>query len=101
MNYDIVFTRAADNDLEDAFKWYESQKPLLGWEFREKLSACIERIEDDRVDYQIYFNNIRKIKLPRFPYKVYYIKDTQVRQIIVLALFHMKMDPKEIKRKLQ
>jgi len=101
MNYEIVFTRSADSDLEDAFKWYESMKPLLGWEFREKLSNCIEKIIDDRVDHQIYSGNIRKIKLQRFPYKVYYIKDIQQRQIIVLAVFHVKMNPAEIKMRLR
>jgi plasmid stabilization system protein ParE len=98
MSYSVLFTPSADVDLEDAFKWYESQKPLLGWEFRENVSHCIDKIMNDRVDYQVYADAIRKIKLERFPYKLYYLKDSKEKEITVLALFHIKRNPEEIKK---
>ncbi len=97
MSYNVFFTSLADSDLEDAFKWYESQKPFLGWEFRENVSHCIDQIMDERVEYQLYSGNIHKIKLQRFPYKLYYIKDSGKKKITILALFHIKRNPNEIK----
>jgi len=101
MSYDIVFTPSADIDLQDAFKWYESERPLLGWEFRESFSRSMDRIMDERIDYQVYSGNIRFIRLVRFPYKVYYIKDTEKKQITVLAVFHFKKNPGELRNALE
>jgi plasmid stabilization system protein ParE len=98
MSYNVSFTPSADSDLQDAFEWYESQKALLGWEFRENVSLCIDRITDERVEYRIYSGKTRRIRLIRFPYNLYYIKDSVEKQIIILALFHIKRNPEEIKK---
>lgn len=37
MSYEIVFTRRAARDLEEAAAWYEKQKDLLSWELRENV----------------------------------------------------------------
>ena len=97
MSYNVVFTSQADRDLQDAIDWYESKKTFLGWDFREDVSRSIDKIIDDRVDYQIFSANTRKIKLARFPYNIYYLKDNEKGQITVLALFHFKRNPEEIK----
>jgi hypothetical protein len=100
MSYDVVFTSQADIDLQKATDWYELKKSFLGWDFREHVSRSIDNIMNDKVDYQIYSGIIRKIKLTKFPYNIYYLKDTDKRQITVLALFHFKQNPESIKEML-
>jgi hypothetical protein len=73
------------------------QSPLLGWELKEEVSDYIDKIMDERIDYQRYNDNIRKIKLAKFPYSIYYLKDSQEERITVLGLFHFKRNPDEIK----
>jgi plasmid stabilization system protein ParE len=97
MSYDVFFTPLADGDLQNAFDWYESQKSFLGWEFRENVSHCIDQIIDERVEYQLYSGNIRRIKLLRFPFNLYYIKNPEKKQITVLGVFHIKRNPEQIK----
>lgn len=41
----IRFLRAARTDLRDAVRYYESQSPGLGAEFRAEVRSAIERIE--------------------------------------------------------
>jgi hypothetical protein len=97
MSYKVIFSRFADKDLEDATQWYESQKHLLGWEFRDDVSNCIDKIMDDRVEYQTLSENLQKVKLSRFPFDIYYSKNIQQSQILILALFHFKRNPDDIK----
>jgi hypothetical protein len=49
MSYNVVFTTQADIDLHQAISWYEKQRDLLGWEYREDISRTIDKIMDDRV----------------------------------------------------
>ena len=98
MSYSIVFTSFADRDLEEAAKWYESKRALLGWEFRNEVSSAIDKIMDDRVDYQIFTDKVRKLRLIKFPYHIFYIKDHKSQKIVVLGLFHFKTNPEKIKR---
>ena len=97
MHYNIVFTSQADRDLQQAIDWYEIQRPFLGWEFREDIIISIDKIINDRVDYQIYSGIVHKLKLTRFPYNIYYLKEQRDQQITILALFHFKRNPEEIK----
>jgi hypothetical protein len=65
MSYNVIFSSFADKDLQKFFKWYESQRYLLGWEFREDVNTCIDKIIDDRVEYQKFTEDIHKIRLSR------------------------------------
>ena len=100
MKYKIEFTHSASQDLEYAFLYYENESAGLGWEFRNEIALCIEKIIDDSVSYQVYFNNIRKIFVTRFPYLLYFIKDELHDKIVVGAVLHEKRSPELIKKKL-
>ena len=81
MNYNIVFTTQAEIDLKEAINWYEKKRDLLSWEYREDIRITIDKIIDDRIEYQMYSGNIRKIKLVKFPYNLYYLKDSAQMKI--------------------
>ena len=74
MKYEIVFTQSAYNDLQLGFEWYEKERVGLGWEFRNEIALCIEKITDDRVSYRSFSGSIRKITVGRFPYIIYFKK---------------------------
>src|SRR5688500_12608055 len=97
MKYDIVFTFSAGIDLQLAFDWYENEMPGLGWEFRNEIALCIEKIIDDRVSYQIYLKDTHKIFVARFPYIIYYRKDESHRRVVIAAVLHERRNPDDIK----
>ena len=72
MNCKILFTPSAEEDLQNAFTWYENESPGLGWEFRNEIALCTEKITNHTVSYQIYIGEIHKIAVARFPYIIYY-----------------------------
>ncbi len=73
MQDSVVFTNDAHADSEIAFMWYEKNKDGLGWEFRNEIFKTIAKISDVRVNWTKYFNDIRKIRLSRFPYTLYFM----------------------------
>ena len=97
MSYNIIIFSTARAHLQGAFDWYEFQRPNLGQEFREEARTAIDKLMDDSVNYQVYTGKIRKIKLDRFPYSVYYEKDEAKYTIIIFAVLHFKRNPDDIK----
>ena len=87
----IEFRAAAQNDVDEAFEWYESQRNGLGEEFREKLREAIQRIESNPNQYQVVYRDLRRALLERFPYGLFYRE--MPTAIVVVACFHTSRNP--------
>src|SRR3954468_21202499 len=91
MSLKVVLRRQARAEFDEAFDWYESQKPGLGAEFAEHVQAVFDRISAMPELHAVVYRDIRKALVRKFPYSVFYrIKPGRV---IVLAVFHGKRDP--------
>lgn len=101
MQYEIVFTRQAHSDLELAFAWYENERTGLGWEFRNEIALCIDKLADERVSYPVYFGAVRKLHVARFPYLLYYKKYPRKKIIAVAAVLHERRNPDEIRKRMK
>ena len=88
----VLFTPAAEADVQEAFEWYEAQRPGLGAGFRRALDLAVESISAGPEAYPLVHRSTRRILLPRFPYGLYYsIVD---RQVVVVACIHGKRHPR-------
>ena len=96
MEYRIIISTLAKRHIQDSYDWYESQQFSLGRQFRDEIRDQIDKLYDDIVDYQVYLNNIRRVRLKRFPYHVYYERHQTVNTIVVLAVLHSRRRPYEI-----
>jgi plasmid stabilization system protein ParE len=72
MSLPVAFLPEAEEDIDEAFTWYESQLPGLGDRFLEALAKVIERIADNPQFYAVLRRDVRAGVLRRFPYVVYY-----------------------------
>ena len=43
----VVFRRDATRDLEEAYAWYEAQKPGLGEDFRDALDVALDFVTEN------------------------------------------------------
>src|SRR5688572_2859264 len=68
----IVIRPAAAADIEDAFLWYEQQRPGLGSEFLSTVDDALQVIQRAPQRHPVIHRNTRRALLPRFPYDVYY-----------------------------
>ena len=88
----ILVRPSAAADVEEAFRWYEAQRPGLGEEFREAFRDALDRIAAQPDLYQVVHRGTRRVFLKRFPYGVYYREYPRV--IVVVACMHGRRDPR-------
>ena len=99
MTVPVVTRSEAEEDLAEARDWYENNRVGLGDEFLDSAEKFFERISEFPELYAIVVKNIRRGKLDRFPYVVYYrfLKD----KIEVLAVLHGRRDAKAWRRRIK
>jgi plasmid stabilization system protein ParE len=92
MNYALVFRPEVREELNDAYRWYESQKRGLGDEFLDCVDEMLNGICLMPESYAIVYRDVRRAVVRRFPYAVYYRIVSS--RVIVTAIFHSRRDPK-------
>lgn len=97
MTYKIKISVEAELDLDETYRWYESQVNQLGSEFIRVVDNNLTLIQKNPLAYPIIYNNIRRKLLPRFPYGLLYVIQDNI--IFVLTCFHVKRDPQQWKRR--
>jgi toxin ParE1/3/4 len=92
MNRRVVLRPEAEADLLQARDWYEHEGPELAKAFVDCLEEMIGRIEAMPELYALAIKNIRRGKLRRFPYLVYYRIFSD--RIEVLGVLHGSRNPR-------
>ncbi len=87
----LVVQPEAQADLEQAYRWYESQRSGLGREFLQCVEAVFIRISKTPTLHGIAYRNVRQTLVKRFPYVVCYLFEED--QVDVVAVFHGHRDP--------
>jgi toxin ParE1/3/4 len=100
MSLHFNVTPAADRDLEEACAWYNEKQTGLGDRFvlvaRERFEVILRWPELPRVCGR---KSIRKVRIPRSPYSIYYRIIGQ--EIQVLAIVHGARDPNYLSYRLR
>ena len=92
MSLRVVFRPEAQADLLQTREWYERQQPGLGDAFSNKAQEAIVRIQKMPRMYATVFGDVRRAKIRRFPYLIYY--RLQQDRIEVIAVLHGSRDPR-------
>jgi toxin ParE1/3/4 len=87
-----VLTPAAEADVEEAFDWYEAQRPGLGFAFRHAVDVAMAAAESNPEAYAILHRETRRILLPKFPYALYY--RVVEENVVVVGCIHAKRHPR-------
>jgi plasmid stabilization system protein ParE len=87
-----VFRPAAAADVDDAFRWYESQRENLGEKFLGSVATCVELVLRHPEAHPIVHRDTRRALLQRFPYGLLYRIFND--QILFVACFHVRRNPR-------
>lgn len=92
MSLRVVLRPEAEADLLAARAWYERDRSELGEAFTDSFEAMIARLKARPELYAVALQNIRRAKLRRFPYLVYYrvLSD----RIEVIGVLHGSRNPR-------
>ncbi len=87
----VRLTAAAVGDIERARDWYETRRPGVGVTFIMRVDEAIQSIAANPQAYQQIHRDVRRARLRRFPYGLYY--RVEVDESVVLAYLHFRRDP--------
>lgn len=88
MKWLLLIRPRAESDLESARDWYEQKSPPLADAFLDEVSAAFQELVRQPELPRLYFLNFRRVRLRRFPYKIFYQVIGQ--RVVVFRVLHVK-----------
>jgi plasmid stabilization system protein ParE len=99
IEYTIVLQPEVEEELQEAFDYYESKSPGLGSEFMRAVDACLSFIDRYPLASAEVHKEVRRALLRRFPYGIFYLIDEN--KIVVIACFHASRNPRQWQRRVE
>ena len=91
----ILIKPDAEQEMIQAFNYYETKIAGLGVRFREDVGDSLDRISIHPHGFATVEGKVRRVLLRRFPYGIFYFEERQ--KIVVIACFHCRRDPVRLK----
>lgn len=91
MTLPLILRPEAEADLKEARDWYEQQSHGLGIAFLDEVEMMLYRIQSMPKGYPALLREVRRGKLHRFPYLVYY--RVLADRIEILGVLHGSRNP--------
>lgn len=88
----LILRREAEEDIRNAYLWYEEQQPGLGDRFLAAVDRTLSSIAANPLIHNFASPPIRRALCARFPYAVYFIEGNE--SLIVIAVLHQRQKPK-------
>lgn len=91
MSLPLVFHPDVQDEVDEAYRWYEQQRAGLGDDFLAAIEEVFRRIGTTPEAHAIIYKDIRRGLPRRFPYAVYY--RVHPDRVEVVAVQHTRRDP--------
>lgn len=98
MSTTLRIAQVAEEDIEDARSWYETQRRGLGMEFLTELSIVLDGIGEHPHMFPIFRRNVRRTRLRRFPFIIFYRMIEN--DAVVIAVLHASRGASALRRRL-
>jgi len=82
---------AAEEDILDAYSWYEARSPGLGAKFLNSLDATFEIVIENPAAFPVVVEEVRRTITRTFPYLIFYTSNGD--SIHILGVIHAAQDP--------
>lgn len=98
MAAELIIAPEAEQDIGEAYRWYEDRRPGLGDEFLSCVDACIQQICRMPELHAKAHEEYRRALIRRFPYAVFY--EYAGGTATVYCVFHTSRDSEKWRRRL-
>ncbi|MDZ4657738.1 MAG: type II toxin-antitoxin system RelE/ParE family toxin [Bythopirellula sp.] len=98
MAVELVFAEEVEQDMSEAYNWYEQRRSGLGEEFLSCVEACIQRICRSPELHAKVYQEYRRAMVRRFPYVIFY--ESVDNTLTVYCIFHTSRDPAKWRERL-
>ena len=101
MTFKVTTEAEAKQDWNEAVDWYDKREPGVGLRLNDKIHAVLQTLSQQPERFPIATRLTRKAKVQgRWPYSVYFTINVERREVKVLAIWHGKRNPAELRRRL-
>ena len=101
----LIVRPEAEADLDAAYSWYEGRSRGLGDAFLDSVHVAFNAITENPLRFPIMHEDptepIRRARLRRFPYGVYFVWDNPNSTVSVIACMHARQDPRRWLRRIR
>jgi plasmid stabilization system protein ParE len=98
MAVELIVVPEVEEDIAQAYDWYESQRTGLDEEFLSRVDACVRSVLRNPEMHSVVHENYRRALVRRFPYAVFYEYSDGVAT--VYCVFDCARDPDKWRRRL-
>jgi plasmid stabilization system protein ParE len=98
MGAELVLAPEVEQDIREAYEWYEKRRHGLGEEFLSCVDACIQGIRRMPELHAIVHEDDRRVLVRRFPYAVFY--EYSGGTVTVYCVFHTSRNPEKWRERL-
>ncbi len=91
----VRFISPANNELDEAVRYYDHQLPGLGFRFFQEVAAAVDRIRFMPEAWTKIGERTRRCILKGFPYALLYI--IEPAEILITAVANLHRDPEHYK----
>jgi plasmid stabilization system protein ParE len=98
MAAELIIAPEAEQDIAEAYAWYEGRRPGLGEELLGCVDACIQAICRTLEMHPVVHEGYRRGLVRRFPYAVFY--EFANNTVTVYCVFHTSRDPDKWRERL-
>lgn len=99
MRRELIVRPEASADAMEASRWYDERVDGLGARFLDQLNAAMISIRESPSSYPLYRHKIRRIRVNRFPYAVFFA--VMESRVVVLGILHLYSDPRLLRKTLR
>jgi plasmid stabilization system protein ParE len=102
MTFKVIAEAEAKQDWNEAFDWYEEHEAGVGLRFDDAIRTFLQTLSEHPERFPFATHMTRKAKLPApRPYSVYFVANTEFREVKVLAIWHGARSPADLRRRLK
>lgn len=94
----LIIAPETEQDIGEAYAWYEERRVGLGDEFLSCIEASLESIQRTPEISVIVYENYRRALVRRFPYAIFYEYENEM--VIIYGVFHTARDPNKWRQRL-
>jgi toxin ParE1/3/4 len=95
----IRFVPEADAELAEARVWYQSQREGLDVALMLRIDEALDRVIENPSAFPLVHRQLRRAIVRQFPFAIFY--EVNESEIVVLAVFHSRRNPKRITARLR
>jgi toxin ParE1/3/4 len=100
MKYQVIILSDAEQDIDNAYIWYEQKQIGLGDSFYNSVNNSVNFISNNPVSFREIHKDVRRFVIRKFPFGVYYRLNIEKKEIQIIAVIHFKRSSKILRKRI-